>query len=88
MHRSFHIRQNKSKFIVTYHHPLFYLLLSLLFITFIFVTNPKIPSPQEKVGCVVWFTETRSDLQMQRNFRETYSRTAPTRLSIRDITSS
>jgi hypothetical protein len=26
-------------------------------------------TPRE-VGCVVWFTETRSDFQMQRNFRE------------------
>jgi hypothetical protein len=38
----------------------------------------------EKAQCVVWFIETKSDLQTQRNFRTKYRRTPPNRPSIHE----
>ena len=40
-------------------------------------------TPQEKVQCVSWFIETKSDVQTQRNYRSKYGRDSPSRLSIR-----
>ena len=37
--------------------------------------NPhKMTTPQEKVQCVSWFIETKSDFQTQRNYRSKYGR--------------
>ena len=41
-------------------------------------------TPQEKAQCVEWFIETRSDTQVQRNFRTRYGRNPPLRTSIRE----
>uniref|UniRef100_UPI0035901D9E thioredoxin domain-containing protein 17 isoform X4 n=1 Tax=Myxine glutinosa TaxID=7769 RepID=UPI0035901D9E len=41
-------------------------------------------TPQEKFQCVEWFIETRSDTQVQRNFRTRYGRKPPSRTSIRE----
>ena len=40
-------------------------------------------SAQEKVQCVSWFTETKSDVQTQRNYTSKYGRDTPSRPSIR-----
>ena len=46
--------------------------------------NPhKITIPKEKVKCVSWFIETKSDVQTQRNYRSKYGRDPPSRPSIR-----
>ena len=46
--------------------------------------NPhKMTTPQEKVQCVSWFIETKSDVQTQRNNRSKYGRDPPSRPSIR-----
>ena len=42
-------------------------------------------TPQEKAQCVEWFIETRSDTQVQRNFRTRYGRNPPSRTSIREL---
>ena len=44
---------------------------------------PKMTTPQEKVQCVWWFIETKSDVQTQRNYRSKYGRDPPSRPSIR-----
>jgi hypothetical protein len=37
----------------------------------------------EKAQCVAWFIETKSDIQVQRNFRITFNKDPPSRPSIR-----
>ena len=39
-------------------------------------------TPQEKAQCVSWFTETKSDMQTQRNYRIKYGRHPPSHPSI------
>ena len=41
-------------------------------------------TPQEKIQCVSWFIETKSDIQTQRNYTTKYAKQAPTRQSIRN----
>lgn len=41
-------------------------------------------TPQEKAQCVSWFIETKSDTQVQRNFRTKYGKVPPARSSIRE----
>ena len=42
--------------------------------------NPhKMTTPQEKAQCVSWFIETKSNVQIQRNYRSKYERDAPLR---------
>ena len=43
----------------------------------------KLSTPQEKAQCVTWLTETKSDVQAQRNFRHKYGRKLPARPTIR-----
>ena len=43
----------------------------------------KMSTPQEKAECVSWFTETKLDIQAQRNFRRKYGRKPPARPTIR-----
>ena len=43
----------------------------------------KMSIPQEKSQCVSWFTETKSHIQAQRNFRRKYGRKPPARPSVR-----
>ena len=43
----------------------------------------KMSTLQEKVQCVSWFTETKSDIQAQRNFRRKYGKQSPARPTIR-----
>ena len=46
--------------------------------------NPhKMTTPQEKSQCVSWFIETKSDVQIQRNYRSKYGRDPPSRPAIR-----
>ena len=46
--------------------------------------NPhKMTTPQEKAQCVSWFIKTKSDVQIQRNYRSKYGRDPPSRPSIR-----
>ena len=46
--------------------------------------NPhEMTTPQEKVQCVSWFIETKSDVQTQQNYRSKYGRDPPSRPSIR-----
>ena len=46
--------------------------------------NPhKMTTPQEKAQCVSWFIKTKSDVQIQRNYRSKYGRNPPLRSSIR-----
>ena len=40
-------------------------------------------TPQEKAQCVSWFIETKSDVQIQRNYRSKYGRDPLSRPSIR-----
>uniref|UniRef100_A0A2L2YSL7 DUF4817 domain-containing protein n=1 Tax=Parasteatoda tepidariorum TaxID=114398 RepID=A0A2L2YSL7_PARTP len=40
-------------------------------------------TPQQKAQCVSWFIETKSDTQVQRNFRTNFQRDPPSRPSIR-----
>ena len=45
--------------------------------------NPhKMTTPQEKVLCLSWFIETKSDVQTQRNYRSKYGRDPPSCPSI------
>ena len=46
-------------------------------------TPYEMATPEEKAQCVLWFIETKSDLQTQRNFRTKYERDPPSRPSIR-----
>ena len=42
--------------------------------------NPhKMTTPQEKAQCVSWFIDTKSDVQIQRNYRSKYGRDPPSR---------
>ena len=41
-------------------------------------------TPQEKAQCVSWFIETKSDTQVQRNYRTKYGKVPPSRGSIRE----
>lgn len=41
-------------------------------------------TPQEKAQCVAWFIETKSDTQVQRNYRTRYRKDPPARSTIRD----
>ena len=43
----------------------------------------KMTTAQEKVLCVSWFIETKSDVQTRRNYRSKYGRDPPSRPSIR-----
>ena len=43
----------------------------------------KMTTPQEKVQCLSWFIETKSDVQTQRNYKTNYGRDPPSRPSIR-----
>ena len=45
--------------------------------------NKKMVSVQEKAQCVEWFIQTRSDIQVRRNFRTRYGRPPPSSPSIR-----
>ena len=46
--------------------------------------NPhKMTTLQEKAQCVSWFIETKSDVQIQRNYRSKYGRDPPSLPSIR-----
>ena len=46
--------------------------------------NPhKMTTPQEKMQCVSWFIETKSDVQTQRNYRSKYGKDPPSHPSIR-----
>ena len=46
--------------------------------------NPhKMTTPQEKAQCVSWFIETKSDVQIQRNYRSKYGRDSSSRPSMR-----
>ena len=50
----------------------------------LYEVNPnKMTTPQEKVQCVSWFIETKSDVQTQQNYRSKYERDPPSRPSIR-----
>ena len=50
----------------------------------LFESNPlKMTPAQEKVQCVSWFIETKSDVQTQRNYKSKYGRDPPSRPSIR-----
>ena len=40
-------------------------------------------TPREKVQCVYWFIETKSDVQTQRRYRTKYGKNPPSRSSIR-----
>ena len=45
--------------------------------------NPhKVTTPQEKAQCVSWFIETKSDVQIQQNYRSKYGRDLPSHPSI------
>ena len=45
--------------------------------------NPhKITTPQEKAQCVSWFIETKSDVQIQRNYRSKYGRDPPSSFNL------
>ena len=41
-------------------------------------------NPQEKAQCVEWFIKTRSDTQVQLNFRTRYGRNPPSQANIRE----
>ena len=46
--------------------------------------NPhEMTTPQEKVQCVSWFIETKSDVQTQQNYRSKCGRDPPSCPSIR-----
>ena len=45
--------------------------------------NPHKMTTQEKVQCVSWFIETKSDVQTQQNYRSKYGRDPPSGPSIR-----
>ena len=47
------------------------------------LNSHKVTTPQEKAQCVSWFTETKSDLQIQRKYRSKYGRDPTSRSSIR-----